>query len=62
MAAYEIAVSRCSTDTAPWHIIPSDRNWARNGAIARVVREALEEMNPLYPAPKDWDPKAIQIV
>ena len=62
MAAYEIAVSRCSTDTAPWHIIPSDRNWVRNGAIARIVRETLEEMNPLYPAPKDWDPKAIKIV
>ena len=62
MAAYEIAISRCSTDHAPWHIIPSDRNWVRNGAIARIVRETLEEMNPQYPAPKDWDPKAIKIV
>ena len=62
MAAYEIAVSRCSTDHAPWHIIPSDRNWVRNGAIARIVRETLEEMNPQYPAPMDWDPKAIKIV
>ena len=62
MVAYETAVSRCSTEVAPWHIIPADRNWARNGAIARIVRETLEEMNPLYPAPKDWDPKAIKIV
>ncbi len=62
MAAYEIAISRCSTDHAPWHIIPSDRNWVRNGAIARIVRETLEEMNPQYPAPKDWDPKAVKIV
>ena len=61
MAAYEIAVARCSTEAAPWHIIPADRNWARNAAIARIVRETLEEMNPQYPVPKDWDPKAIVI-
>ena len=62
MAAYETAISRCSTDVAPWHIIPADRNWVRNAAIARIVRETLEEMNPQYPLPKDWDPKAIKIV
>ena len=62
MAAYEMAVSRCSTDTAPWHIIPADRNWARNAAVARIVRETLEEMNPQYPAPQGWDPKEIRIV
>lgn len=62
MAAYETAVSRCSTETAPWHIIPSDRNWVRNGAIARIVRETLEEMDPQYPLPADWDPKTIRIV
>ena len=62
MSAYEIAVSRCSTDHAPWHIIPSDRNWVRNAAIAQIVRETLEEMNPQYPGPKGWDPKTIKIV
>ncbi|HSO46763.1 MAG TPA: PPK2 family polyphosphate kinase [Rhizobiaceae bacterium] len=62
MAAYEVAISRCSTEHAPWHIIPADRNWARNAAIARIVREALEEMNPQYPLPKDWDPKTVKVV
>ena len=62
MAAYETAISRCSTQHAPWHIIPSDRNWVRNAAIARIVRGTLEEMNPQYPLPKDWDPKTIKIV
>jgi len=62
MAAYEVAISRCSTEHAPWHIIPADRNWVRNAAIARIVRDALEEMNPQYPLPKDWDPKVIKIV
>jgi PPK2 family polyphosphate:nucleotide phosphotransferase len=61
MAAYELAVGRCSTDLAPWHIIPADRNWLRNAAVARIVRETLEEMNPQYPVPKDWDPKTVKI-
>jgi PPK2 family polyphosphate:nucleotide phosphotransferase len=62
MAAYEIAIKRCSTDHAPWHIIPADRNWVRNATIAKIVRETLEEMNPQYPEPKDWDPKTVEIV
>lgn len=61
MKAYEAAVQRCSTSHAPWHIIPSDRKWVRNGLISKIVRETLEEMNPAYPEPKDWDPKSIKI-
>jgi PPK2 family polyphosphate:nucleotide phosphotransferase len=62
MAAYESAVNRCSTPHAPWHVIPSDRNWVRNAVIARIVRETLEGMNPQYPVPKNWDPAAIKVV
>ena len=61
MNAYEVALKRCSTEHAPWHVIPADRNWVRNGAIARIVREKLEDMNPQFPEPKDWDPKTIVI-
>jgi PPK2 family polyphosphate:nucleotide phosphotransferase len=61
MAAYEIAALRCSSAHAPWHVIPADRNWVRNAVIGRIVRETLEEMNPRYPQPKDWDPKTIAI-
>ncbi len=60
--AYEAALARCSTKHAPWHIIPADRNWVRNGAIAQIVREKLEEMNPQFPEPKGWDPAAIKII
>ena len=56
-AAYEIMLDKCSTPWAPWHVIPADRKWARNAAIAAIVRETLEEMNPQYPKP-DWDPKS----
>ena len=60
--AYEVMLNRCSTAHAPWHVVPADRNWVRNGIISGIVRETLEEMNPQYPQPKDWDPKTIRIV
>lgn len=62
MAAYETALRRCSTPHAPWHVIPADRNWVRNAVISRIVRETLEDMNPQYPVPKDWDPKSVKVI
>ena len=62
MAAYETALSRCSTAHAPWHVIPADRNWVRNAIISRIVRQTLEAMDPLYPEPKGWDPATIKVV
>ena len=62
MSAYEVALQRCSTDVAPWHVIPADRNWVRNGAIAKIVRQTLEDMDPKYPEAKGWDPKIMEIV
>ncbi|MBZ6075374.1 polyphosphate kinase 2 family protein [Microvirga puerhi] len=54
--AYETMLNECSTDWAPWYVIPGDRKWVRNGIIARIVKETLEEMDPKYPkAP--WNPK-----
>jgi PPK2 family polyphosphate:nucleotide phosphotransferase len=59
--AYELMLQRCSTPWAPWHVIPADRKWARNAAIAAIVRQTLEGMNPQYPKPP-WDPKSFTIV
>ena len=61
MAAYETAVSRCSTSHAPWHVVPADRNWARNFIVGKIVRETLEAMDPKYPAPQGWDPKTVKV-
>ena len=58
--AYEIMLDRCSTKWAPWYVIPADRKWARNAAIAAIVRKTLEDMDPRYPKP-DWDPKSFVI-
>jgi PPK2 family polyphosphate:nucleotide phosphotransferase len=59
--AYEVMLGRCSTEWAPWHVIPADRNWVRNAAVARIVRRKLEEMNPQYPKP-EWNPADFKIV
>ena len=49
MAAYEDALSRCSTKDAPWFVIPSNHKWFRNLAIARIVVEHLESLRMKYP-------------
>lgn len=59
-AAYELMLNKCATPWAPWHVIPADRKWARNAAIAAIVRETLEAMNPQYPKP-DWNPKDFKV-
>ena len=58
--AYETMLHRCSTPHAPWYVIPADRKWARNAAIARIVRATLEAMDPDYPE-VDWDPASYQV-
>jgi PPK2 family polyphosphate:nucleotide phosphotransferase len=57
--AYEDAINQCSTEWAPWHIVPADKKWARNIAVAEAVVDALETMNPQFPT-ADFD--ATQIV
>ncbi len=49
--AYEIALERCSTDYAPWHVIPSNKKWYRSWAIATLLKEKLESMHLVWPAP-----------
>ncbi len=49
--AYEDVLTKCSTEAAPWYIIPADRKWYRNWAISTIVRETLEGMDPQIPAP-----------
>ncbi len=49
--AYELAVERCSTKEAPWYVVPSDSRSRRKAIAARIVRGALEEMDPKIPDP-----------
>lgn len=47
-SAYEDAISRCSTAEAPWHIVPANKKWFRNLAVAEAIVEALK------PYRKEW--------
>jgi PPK2 family polyphosphate:nucleotide phosphotransferase len=48
--AYQVALTQCSTDYAPWYVIPADRKWHRDWLLTHLVAETLREMNPQYPA------------
>jgi PPK2 family polyphosphate:nucleotide phosphotransferase len=47
--AYEIALERCNTDPAPWHIVPADRKWYRNWAVTRLLVEHMQAMDLTWP-------------
>lgn len=53
MRAYEDALSRCSPPTAPWYVIPADRKWYRDLAVARIVAGAARRMAPRFPEPSE---------
>jgi PPK2 family polyphosphate:nucleotide phosphotransferase len=49
MTAYADAIARTSTETSPWYVIPADRKWYRNWAVAQVLVDTLRNMDPQYP-------------
>jgi PPK2 family polyphosphate:nucleotide phosphotransferase len=52
-AAYTDALTRCSTDVAPWFVIPADRKWYRDLAVAEILAETAREMDPQWPAAEE---------
>jgi PPK2 family polyphosphate:nucleotide phosphotransferase len=53
--AYEDALNRCSTPKAPWYIVPANKKWFRNLAVAEAI------VNALRPYKKPWMKKLGQI-
>jgi PPK2 family polyphosphate:nucleotide phosphotransferase len=41
MEAYADALRHCATSHAPWYVVPSDRKWFRNLAVAQVLVDTL---------------------
>ena len=48
--AYADALRETDADSAPWYVVPSDRKWYRNWAVAALLAETLAEMDPQFPA------------
>lgn len=49
--AYSIVLERCSTEHAPFHVVPSGRKWYRNWAVATLLLETLRSMDLPWPEP-----------
>lgn len=52
MDAYEEAIAETSSEWAPWHVVPADRNWVKSYVVAKLVVDALETLNPKLPDPE----------
>jgi PPK2 family polyphosphate:nucleotide phosphotransferase len=53
MEAFQIALSRCSPENAPWYVIPANKRWARDVIIARIIRDQLKALDLQYPPPEE---------
>src|SRR5262245_381425 len=49
--AYEHLLTHCNTRHAPWHIIPANKKWYRNLAIAEIIVDAIRGLHCRYPPP-----------
>ena len=49
MEAYEEALVRTSSETAPWFVVPADRKWYRNLVVSQILIDTLEGMDLQYP-------------
>jgi len=52
--AYEDALSKCSTDEAPWYIVPANNKWYRNLLVARTL------VHTLRPYKEQWLDKLVE--
>ncbi len=48
--AYEVLLSKCSKKHAPWFVIPANKKWFRDLAVAGIIIEALENLKMKFPA------------
>ncbi|WP_114854641.1 PPK2 family polyphosphate kinase [Brachybacterium sp. YJGR34] len=50
LAAYDAALRATSTAHAPWTVVPADRKWYARIAVQQLLRDALERIDPHWPA------------
>jgi len=48
--AYQAAIEKCSTEQAPWFVVPADRKWYARLAVQQLVVEHLRAIAPHWPA------------
>lgn len=58
--AYEEAISRTSTEYAPWYVVPANKKWYRNLVVASIIVNKLESLKMSFPE-ADFDPAQVRI-
>ena len=54
MDAYQTVFERTSTPNAPWYVVPANAKWYARLAVQALLLDALEEIDPQWPA-ADFD-------
>ena len=49
IAADEDMLNKCSTDKAPWYVIPADKKWFTRLAVAAIIIRTLDDLKLAYP-------------
>jgi PPK2 family polyphosphate:nucleotide phosphotransferase len=58
--AYEEALTRTSSEHAPWYVVPANRKWYRDLVVASILIQNLEEMDPQFPPEPDLDTVVVE--
>jgi PPK2 family polyphosphate:nucleotide phosphotransferase len=53
--AYDVVLEKCSTDGAPWYVVPADRKWYRDWAVTQLLTETLRDLRLEWPTPAGVD-------
>jgi PPK2 family polyphosphate:nucleotide phosphotransferase len=59
--AFEAMFERCSTEHAPWYVVPANRKWFRDFAVSQILVYEFEQMPLRFPQPR-FDVKSVKLV
>jgi polyphosphate kinase 2 (PPK2 family) len=54
MEAYQVALTRTSTNGSPWYVVPANKKWYARYAVQQLLLNALTDMSPTWPV-MDFD-------
>jgi polyphosphate kinase 2 (PPK2 family) len=43
-------ITATSSEHAPWFVVPADHKWVRDVAVARLLADAMEQLDPQLPS------------
>jgi PPK2 family polyphosphate:nucleotide phosphotransferase len=57
--AYIAMLARCGTQHAPWYVVPADRKWLRDLAVAQILLAELRALKLRFPPPR-FEPRKLR--